>query len=67
MLTQKPALANALGGAQRSLDSAPEQAMRLLLELLGLERQGRQHDVVARRKLLRDLHPSLYAAYLAAR
>ena len=65
MLTQKPALANALGGAQRSLDSAPEQAMRLLLELLGLERQGRHHDVVSHRKLLRGRHPALYAAYMA--
>ena len=67
VLTEKPGLAHLLGEAQRSLDTAPEQAMRLLLELLGLERQGRQHDMVARRKLLRDLHPSLYAAYLATR
>ncbi|SCK08316.1 hypothetical protein VAR608DRAFT_0233 [Variovorax sp. HW608] len=40
--------------------------MRLLLELLGLERQGRHHDVVERRKALRDTHPSLYAAYTSA-
>ena len=67
VLTERPALANCLGDAQRSLDSAPEQAMRLLLELLRLERQGRHHDVVARRKILRDLHLSLYAAYMATR
>ena len=67
VLTEKPALANWLGEAQRSLDSAPEQAMRLLLELLRLERQGRHHDIVGHRKMLRDLHPSLYAAYLATR
>ena len=67
MLTENPALAPLLGKAQRSLDSAPEQAMRLLLELLGLEKQGRHHDVVARRKVLRDLHPSLYAACMATR
>ena len=67
LLTEKPALANLLGEAQRSLDTAPEQAMRLLLELLRLERQGRHHAVVARRKVLRDLHPSLYAAYMATR
>ena len=67
VLTEKPGLAPLLGQTQRSLDSAPEQAMRLLLELLGLEKQGRHHDVVARRKALRDLHPPLYAAYMATR
>ena len=67
VLTEKPALAPWLGEAQRSLDNAPEQAMRLLLELLRLERQGRHHDIVGHRKMLRDLHPSLYAAYMATR
>ena len=67
VLTEKPALAHWLGEAQRSLDNAPEQAMRLLLELLRLERQGRHHDIVGHRKMLRDLHPSLYAAYMATR
>ena len=67
VLTEKPGLSRQLGEAQRSLHTEPEQAMRLLLELLGLERQGRQHDVVARRKALRDAHPSLYAAYLKTR
>jgi hypothetical protein len=33
----------------------------------GLERQGRHSDIVARRKLLRDLQPSLYAAYMKKR
>lgn len=67
VLTEKPGLARQLGGAQRSLHTEPEEAMRLLLELLGLERQGRQHDIVERRKALRDAHPSLYAAYLKTR
>jgi hypothetical protein len=67
VLTEKPALSCQLGEAQRSLQTEPEQAMRLLLELLGLERQGRQHDIVERRKTLRDAHPSLYAAYLKTR
>jgi len=66
-LTEKPGLSGLLGQTQRSLNSVPEQAMRLLLELLGLERQGRHHDVVERRKALRDTHPSLYAAYMATR
>jgi len=41
--------------------------MRVLLELLGLERQGRQRDVIERRKTLRGLHAGLYAAYMASR
>jgi hypothetical protein len=67
VLTEKPGLSRLLGEAQRCLHKAPEQAMRLLLELLGLERQGRQHDVIGRRKAVRDLHPSLYAAYMKTR
>jgi len=67
VLTEKPGLSRLLGETQHSLHSAPEQAMRLLLELLGLERQGRHHDMVERRKALRDVHPSLYAAYMATR
>lgn len=67
LLTERPNLADHLGAAQRSQHSEPEQAMRVLVELLGLERQGRHHDIIARRKALRDLHPSLYAAYLKTR
>jgi hypothetical protein len=41
--------------------------MRLLLDLLHLERQGRQRELVAQRRNLRDLQPALYAAYLKSR
>jgi len=41
--------------------------MQLMLDLLRLERQGRHHDLVARRKQLRDLNPSLYSACLTTR
>jgi hypothetical protein len=67
LLTEKPALAATFGLAQASLHSTPEVAMRLLIELIGLERQGRHHDVVERRKTLRDLHAGLYAAYMKTR
>jgi hypothetical protein len=67
VLTERPALATHLAQAQAGQHSAPEQAMRLMLELLGLERQGRHHDVIERRKSLRGLHASLYAAYMASR
>jgi len=66
-LTEAPALASRLGLAQLSLRRPPEQAMRLMLELLGLERQGRHHDLVAGRRQLRDLCGPLYAAYMATR
>jgi hypothetical protein len=67
VLTAEPGLARLLGEAQPSLQAPPEQAMRLLLQLLGLERQGRHHDMIERRKALRDTHPSLYAAYMTTR
>lgn len=67
LLTDRPDLAGHLGAAQPSQHREPEQAMRILVELLGLERQGRHHDIIARRKTLRDLHPSLYTAYMKAR
>ncbi|HSV84871.1 MAG TPA: hypothetical protein VLK85_37180 [Ramlibacter sp.] len=67
LLTEKPSLAPRLARAQRCAFGPPEQALRLLVELLGLERQGRQRDLVQRRKELRDAHPALYACYLATR
>ena len=67
VLTHTPALAPRLALAEPGQASAAERAMRLLVELLGLERQGRHHDLVARRKALRDLCAPLYAAYMATR
>lgn len=67
VLTERPQVASFLAQAQASLHSAPEQAMRLLVNLLGLERQGRHHDIVRQRKSLRELNPWLYAAYMRTR
>lgn len=66
-LTEQSALARVLATAEPSRHTAPERALRLLVELIGLEHQGRHHDVVERRRRLRDLQPSLYAAYLRTR
>jgi hypothetical protein len=41
--------------------------MRIMLELLTLERQGRHHDLVERRKDLRGLHAGLFEAYIRTR
>jgi hypothetical protein len=67
VLIERPALASQLTQAQPGQHTPAEQAMRTLLELLGLERQGRQREVVAHRKTLRGLNSALYAAYMAAR
>lgn len=67
LLTENPGLASRLAEAQPSRDTPAERAMRLLVQLLVLERQGRHHDLVERRKALRDLHPFLYGEYLKTR
>lgn len=67
VLIERPDLREHLAPAQAAQHSPAEQAMRLLVELLGLERQGRHADIIARRKALRDLQPSLYAAYMKGR
>jgi hypothetical protein len=67
VLTDKPALAPLLREAQPSRQTAPERATRLLLQILSLERQGNQHELVERRKALRDLHGGLYALYMKTR
>jgi hypothetical protein len=67
VLTQTPALAPHLARAQRGQQGDAERGMRSMVELLGLERQGRHHELVQRRRALRDLHGSLYKAYMATR
>jgi hypothetical protein len=67
VLTERPEVVEHLSAAQPSLHNGPERAFRVLVELIGLERQGRQREIVDRRKTLRDLHPSLYAAYMRTR
>ena len=41
--------------------------MRLLIDLLELERQGRQSDLIARRRQLHGLNADLYAIYMSTR
>jgi hypothetical protein len=67
MLIQQPALAPTLTQAQASQHRPPEEAMRLLLVLLGLERQGRQRELIEHRKALRVLSGALYGLYMARR
>jgi hypothetical protein len=67
VLTTQPQHTPDLALAQPGQHTPPEQAMRLLVNLLGLERQGRHHDLVKLRKSLRGLHAGLYAAYMKTR
>ncbi len=67
LLTDQPDLAAHLAKAQPGHGRPPEQALRLMVALLLLERQGRPRDVIERRKALRELHPGLYAAYMKSR
>ena len=67
LLTEQPALAPLLGQALPGLQSPPERALRLLLDLLHLEAQGRQRDLPEARRRLRDLQPAIFAAYLRTR
>jgi hypothetical protein len=63
----QPALVRPLGEAQTQRGDAPERALALVRELIGYEHQGRQRDLIAGRKALRDLNGALFAAYMATR
>ncbi len=60
-------LVHPLGAAQMQRGQPPERALQLVRELIGYEHQGRQRDLVAGRKELRDLNAALFAAYMATR
>src|SRR5438309_2278127 len=53
-LIKQTGLARWLRLAQSFRQLAPERAMRLVLDLLNLKRQDRHHDLVERRKDLRE-------------
>jgi hypothetical protein len=67
ILIEKPALARLFNTTLPSTQTSPERAMRLLLELLNLERQGRHHEILDYRKKLQGLHASLYMSYMSTR
>jgi hypothetical protein len=67
VLCAKTGLAPLVKQAVPSRDGDPERATRLMIELLSLERQGRHHELIERRRELRDLNGSLYAEYMKTR
>jgi len=66
-LIEKPGLARWLVQAQPSRRFTPERAMRLVLNLLILEREGRQRELLTRRRELQELSPAVYRAYMRTR
>jgi hypothetical protein len=66
-LTDKPGLAALLRASESSTHTLPEQGLRIVLDLLSLEHEGRQHELLERRKTLRGLHPGLFRAYIRTR
>ena len=67
VLVVQPQHAPDLALAQPGQHTPAERAFRLLVNLLGLEHQGRHNELIKQRKNLRDLHAGLYAAYMSTR
>ncbi|MCL2344693.1 MAG: hypothetical protein FWC58_02415 [Desulfobulbus sp.] len=67
VLIEKPALASFLATTQQSTQTPPERAMRLILNLLHLERGGRHHEMMACRKALQDVNRALFSVYMKTR
>ena len=67
VLTERPNLAASFALAQPSNHSPAEKAMRVMIALLGLEHQGRHHDIVTERKHLKDINEELFMAYMKTR
>jgi hypothetical protein len=67
VLTERPSFAASFALAQPSNHSPAERAMRTMIVLLGLERQGRHHDIVTERKHLKDVNEDLFLAYMKPR
>jgi hypothetical protein len=67
LVVDHPLRVEPLAQAHAVGDSDAERSFRLVAALVRLERQGRQHELVAQRKQLRDLHPVLFALYMKTR
>jgi hypothetical protein len=66
-LISEPRLASVLCEAGTPAPDDAEQAARILMQLLALERQGRHAEIVERRRKLRALHEALFAHYMQTR
>ncbi len=67
VLVAEPQWSDALRTAQTGADTAAERSARLVLNLLLLERQGRQAELVENRRKFRALHEPLFRLYMQSR
>jgi len=67
LLVRAPETASVLRETQPGSGAAPERAARLVMELLVLEKQGSHASLVALRRKLQGMHPTLYGRYMASR
>lgn len=63
----EPALAGGIRQAQAGQDSKAERGARLIAQLLLLEQHGDQNALIAARRRLQGLQPSLFALYMRTR
>ncbi len=66
-LIEKTGLARWFAQAQPSRQLAPERTMRLVLNLLILEKEGRQRELLTRRRELQGLSSGIHTAYMRTR
>ncbi len=67
LLIELPQCAATVRSAQPGAGTAAERALRTVLELQVLERQGRQKEQLEARRILRELHAGLFGHYLRKR
>jgi hypothetical protein len=67
VLVAEPVWADSIRLAQAGSDTAAERGARILLNLLVLERLGRQAELVENRKKLREVQPFLFERYMGSR
>jgi hypothetical protein len=67
LLAEQPKLAEFLAPAQPGRQDTPERAFRVMVSLLQLEKQGRNADLMERRKELMGLHGPLFRCYMRRR
>lgn len=66
-LVEEPNLDDLFRQARQGTNTLPERTARVISQLLGLEKQGRHHDIIPLRARLRELSPALFRLYMARR
>ncbi|MBW7900697.1 MAG: hypothetical protein H3C26_04425 [Rhodocyclaceae bacterium] len=67
LLVEDGSFAAPLKSAEQGRGTGPERCARLVVTLLGLERQGRHDELIESRRRLRDLDGALFEWYMRSR